>query len=165
MIENTVNFYKSKPQEIKFDRQCGDCNMCCKWLYHIVDNKELKPGTPCFYLDGNCTVHEKRPQACRDYFCAYIQGLLPEWMKPNKCNILVNVERWGPNKEYNMLKVLECGSPMTIEIFNWLIQFTREHNNGLAYQVNGTFYFLGPDEFIKEMTQNKPVIKNNEFIL
>ncbi|NBX71770.1 hypothetical protein EBQ91_02520, partial [bacterium] len=104
---------------------------------------------PCFYLGDGCTVHDIRPQSCRDYHCAYIQGILPEWMKPSKSKVLVSVEKWGPNKEYPMLRAIECGQKIESEYLSWLIQYSRNTGVGLVYQLCGVWNYFGPDPFME----------------
>lgn len=149
MLESPLIFHSTKPKSFDYNRQCGECNMCCKWLFYIVNGNIKHPGKPCFYLGDTCTVYDKRPQSCRNYHCAYIQGILPEWMKPSRSNVLVNVESWGPNKEYKMLRVIECGKKLDSEILSWFVQFSRTTNTGIIYMLSGVWNFVGPDEFLK----------------
>jgi len=132
-----------------FERQCGECNLCCKWLHFYVDGEPVYPGKPCKYLGDNCTIHKIRPQVCRSYNCGYIQGVVPEWMKPSRSNVIVSVEKWGPNKEYPMLRAVECGKKMDTEVLSWLVQYSRNNNIGLIYQLNGVWNYLGPDLFME----------------
>lgn len=141
--------YSSKSEPIVYERQCGDCSECCKWLYHTINGHVKHPGKPCFYLGKGCTVHEIRPQSCRDYNCAYIQGILPEWMKPSISGVLVNVEKWGPNREFNMLRVIECGKKLESEVLSWMIQYCRNTGTGLVYQLSGVWNYFGPNEFME----------------
>lgn len=150
MIEQPINFHSTQSKPVQFERQCGDCSECCKWLYYIVDGHIKHPGKPCFYLgDNNCTVHEIRPQSCRDYQCGYIQGIVPEWMKPSRAKVLVSVEKWGPNKEYKMLRVIECGKKLDVEVLSWFVQHSRNTGTGLIYQLSGVWNFFGPDAFME----------------
>lgn len=144
-----TEYYSSKSEPIVFERQCGDCSECCKWLYYTINGHVKHPGKPCFYLGKGCTVHEVRPQSCRDYHCAYIQGILPEWMKPSLSGVLVNVEKWGPNREFNMLRVIECGKKLESEVLSWMIQYCRNTNTGLVYQLSGVWNYFGPDQFME----------------
>lgn len=145
-MNTPVTFYKNKPQ---FKRQCGDCDLCCRWLINNVNGHLTVPGSPCFYLGKNCTIYEDRPQVCQDYFCAYIQELTPEWMKPSLSGILVSPERWGPNKEFQMLRAIECDKKLTVEILSWLIEFSQNNNTGLVYQLDGHNHYYGSPEFLK----------------
>lgn len=139
-----------KDLEIEY-RDCGECNACCKWL--IVDDvygHDIKPGKPCFFLceEKNCTIHEKRPEVCRNYQCAWTQRVLPEWMRPDKCNAIVCVERWGPNKEYQLLRVTETGQKYEAKVLSWIIHFCAKTNTPLIYQINGGWNFLGDKKFL-----------------
>jgi len=149
MTEQKIPFFSSKPKPEVFDRQCNECHHCCKWLFYVINDQVKHPGKPCFYLGDGCTVYNKRPQSCRDYHCAYIQGILPEWMKPSLSNLLVNVERWGPNNEYKMLRAIECGQKINVECLSWLIQFSRNTGTGLIYQLSSTWNYIGPDAFME----------------
>lgn len=149
MTEQNIQFYSSKPTPVQFERQCGECNKCCKWLYYTINGHVKHPGKPCFYLGDVCTVHEIRPQSCRDYHCAYIQGILPEWMKPSRSDVLVSVEKWGPNKEYKMLRVIECGKKLESEVLSWFVQYSRNTGTGIIYQLSGLWNYIGPDYFME----------------
>lgn len=132
-------------------RECGECNECCKWLnIDDVHGHEVKPGKPCFFLceEKNCTIHEERPEVCKSYQCAWSQGILPQWMKPNKVNAIVNVEKWGTNKEYQLLKVIETGQEYDTKVLSWIINFCIKTDTPLIYQVDGGWNFLGSPEFL-----------------
>ena len=144
-MEAPLNFYKSKP----FERICGDCDMCCKWLVNDVYGHLTTPASPCHFLGKGCTIYEDRPNVCRDYYCGYIQNIIPEWMKPTITGIIVSPERWGTQKEYQMLRVTECDGKLTAESLSWLIQFSIKNNTGLLYNINGRAHKFGPSEFLK----------------
>lgn len=149
MVEQPIRFYSTMPEPIPKERECGECNQCCKWLYFSVNGNVRHPGKPCFYLGENCTIHEVRPQVCRDYHCAYIQGIVPEWMKPSLSNVMISTEKWGPNKEYKMLRAVECGQKLDSEVLSWLIQYSRNTGVGLMYQLSGHYNYFGPDLFMQ----------------
>jgi len=160
--QNTTN---QKPQDydaVKIKnyvpkRECGDCDMCCRWLHYSIDGKEKMPGNPCFYLGKGCTIHPIRPQLCRDYFCAYLRGIVPEWFKPNLSKVLISVERWGPKNEHEMLRVIECGQKIGSEYLHLLFHYCVQNNIGMMYQVNGSWFYFGNEEFMnywKERNKN-----------
>ena len=70
-------------------------------------------------------------------------------MKPTITGIIVSPERWGPQKEYQMLRVAECDGKLTAESLSWLIQFSIKNNTGLLYNLNGRVHKFGPSEFLK----------------
>jgi Fe-S-cluster containining protein len=74
-------------------RPCGDCTACCSWLSAKIFGWEIGNGKSCKFLECNgCGVHKARPEVCRNYQCAWTQHLLPEEMRPDKCDVIVSVE-------------------------------------------------------------------------
>jgi len=87
-----------KPKAEELDnslRSCEGCNACCVVLR--IKELEKAPGIPCEHLAGKrCGIYLDRPTVCRDYRCPWLQGVLPDWMKPAKCGVLVQPQ---PKKE------------------------------------------------------------------
>jgi len=70
---------------------CNGCTLCCKlqtqlnrryddideyehtWALHpergLVPVLKRKPNGDCVYLDGGCTIYERRPHTCRVFDC------------------------------------------------------------------------------------------------
>lgn len=79
-------------------RTCGECRLCCKLL--AVGKDEDPPGTfkkeqgkwceHCF--DGGCRIYDTKPEACEDYSCAWLRGLLEDGDRPDKAKIVVSLE-------------------------------------------------------------------------
>jgi hypothetical protein len=69
-------------------------------------------------------------------------------MKPSRSDVLVNVEKWGPNKEFQMLRVIECGKKLESEVLSWLVQHSRNTGVGIIYQLSGVWNYFGPDQFM-----------------
>jgi len=71
-------------------RKCGDCRECCIAL--AIDELDKPPGTPCKNLCASgCGIYVDRPNECRQFICAWLQGLMPLNMKPNKIHAVM----WG----------------------------------------------------------------------
>jgi SEC-C motif len=74
-----------------YSRSCGECEECC----HVVAVAALhKPyHTPCAHQTGKgCAIYGNHPIECKDYKCAWLQGVLPEETRPDKIGILVDGE-------------------------------------------------------------------------
>ena len=72
-------------------RECGDCTVCC--IVPGIDTREIQKltGAVCRHCSGHgCAVYETRPQACRDFFCAWMQmpGLDASW-RPNQSGVFL----------------------------------------------------------------------------
>jgi hypothetical protein len=81
-------------------RECGDCNMCCK-LPNIDSGFWEKSNTHVFKgqyewckhceIGVGCKIYSKRPSACRDFYCLYQAGMTN--LKPNKNGFFMYLER------------------------------------------------------------------------
>ena len=121
-------------------RECGECDLCCKWLSHNVSGQQITLDSPCRFLNNGCSIHPNRPAQCKRYFCMWAQGVLPEWMFPKDIGIIVSVKNW-PYGQW--LEVIEAGKPITDEILAELVKF----NVPVKYTREGKEYILGGSEF------------------
>lgn len=89
-------------------RECGDCHYCC--VVYSIEDPELtkRPDIPCKHLSqcGNCSIHETKPQTCKDFLCHWKQGKLPEDMRPDKIDAVFHAsdkDGRGKGFEYMVL--------------------------------------------------------------
>lgn len=69
-------------------RKCGTCTACC--VIPAVPELAKPPGFTCLHCDGKgCLIYEQRPPSCRNFECAWLQGEMPEWMRPDKVGVMV----------------------------------------------------------------------------
>ena len=123
-------------------RECGECDLCCRWLSHDVYGQLVSPNNPCRFIKNGCSIHPNRPAQCKRYYCMWAQGVLPEWMYPKDTGIMVSVKDWPQGK---WLEVVECEVEMTDKVINSLLEFKAPivYGNKL----------IGPPEF-KEYYKN-----------
>ena len=117
-------------------RECGECDLCCKWLSHDVYGQLVSPNNPCRFIKNGCSIHKNRPAQCKRYFCMWAQGVLPEWMYPKDIGVMVSVKNWPQGK---WLEVVECGVEMIDEVMMELLKFK------VPIVVNNKL--IGPPEF------------------
>jgi hypothetical protein len=112
-------------------RSCGDCTACCSWLVGDAFGWEFGCGKSCKFLeDGGCGVHKGRPEVCRTYQCAWSQHILPEEMRPDKCNVLISVET---NHMGQYLKVLPINNKkISDEMVDWLNNWSEKMNTPIV---------------------------------
>lgn len=81
-------------------RECGSCRDCCINVAVAAFNKPAR--VPCQHLYqigeptpacGACKIYDQRPSECAQYTCAWIDGHLPDEMKPCDSGILLEVAR------------------------------------------------------------------------
>ena len=117
-------------------RDCGECDLCCRWLTHEVYGQLVTPNNPCRFIKNGCSIHPNRPAQCKRYFCMWAQGVLPEWMYPKDIGVMVSVKNW-PQGQW--LEVVECGVEMIDEVMMELLKFE------VPIVVNNKL--IGPPEF------------------
>jgi len=67
--------------------ECGSCNLCCILPKLPELNKEA--GITCKYLCNTCTIYDNRPDACKEFSCAYHQmDKVSEKLRPDNCGII-----------------------------------------------------------------------------
>lgn len=68
-------------------RECGDCTLCCT----VTAVRELnKPErVDCVHCNKGCSIYEQRPVACAAFSCAWLDGDLPDWMRPDKVGVMI----------------------------------------------------------------------------
>ncbi len=130
-------------------RECGECDLCCRWLSHDVYGQQVSPGNPCRFIKNGCSIHPNRPAQCKRYYCMWAQGVLPEWMYPKDTGIMVSVKNW-PHGQW--LEVMECGVEVVDEVMVELLKF--------KVPIVLKDKIIGPPEF-KEFYENYVKIHHN----
>lgn len=144
------------PDRIEMKRECGDCSMCCEGhLTANIHGIQMTKGLPCHFLGkcdgGGCTIYDQRPQLCQDYHCLWkITPTLPEWMKPNKSDVIMAYNEDEMNgKQVGYLTMREGNKPIRSDILNYVVRLVLQHDMNLEYECNGSWYHLGDPEWIK----------------
>lgn len=75
-------------------RSCGGCTECCMAV--AVAELEKPYFAKCRHQNGTgCSAYLGRPTSCREYHCAWLQGLLAEEMRPDKSGFILSAEPGG----------------------------------------------------------------------
>jgi hypothetical protein len=112
----------------------------------------MDKGRPCHYLGGNgCTIYKKRPTLCKEYQCEWLRDdstHIPEWLRPDISKVVITRRNWGDNNENLCWTVAESGQKIDSTILNWVYMHISTHNICANIEVDGTWYQMGPPEFI-----------------
>ena len=121
-------------------RECGECDLCCRYLNHEVYGQHITSDNPCRFIKNGCSIHPNRPAHCKRYQCFWVQGVLPEWMFPKDIGVMVSVKDWPHGK---WLEVVNAGKEVTDDILAELVKF----NVPFIYIREEKQYFHGVPEF------------------
>jgi hypothetical protein len=70
-------------------RECGACTACC--IVPGIDTREIQKqtGAACRHCSASgCANYETRPKACREFTCAWLEGVLPDDWRPERSGVL-----------------------------------------------------------------------------
>jgi Fe-S-cluster containining protein len=118
-------------------RSCEECTKCCELLHANVYGHEFGNGIPCKFLEEcECKIYRVRPEVCRNYYCAWAQELIPYEMRPDKCGILISVEK---NENGNYLRVVADGDQINTNILSYLKDWSTKTNTPIIYRENNSW--------------------------
>ena len=78
-------------------RQCGSCNACCDVLEVAAVDKPVNQLCQHWQTGTGCTIYDRRPQMCRSFVCAWLQGHLDDEWFPAKSGIIVHFSQDAVN--------------------------------------------------------------------
>jgi Fe-S-cluster containining protein len=127
--------------ELKPQRPCGDCALCCKILpIDTFDGEDDgKPaGQWCHHWSKQtgCSIYEERYEVCHIFHCFWALGLIPEELKPNKTKTVLAMY-----KEEVLIVYCDPAYPDAWEKGNM-----------------GTFLMNWPEKFVLQIGDNRSVI-------
>lgn len=68
-------------------RECAGCVACCTLTR--VPELDKPYGVTCCHVCDGCAIYSERPQSCRDFRCAWLNGEMPDWMRPDKAHVML----------------------------------------------------------------------------
>jgi Fe-S-cluster containining protein len=85
------------PKTAPLNRQCGSCNACCDILEVAAVDKPVNQLCKHWQTGTGCTIYDRRPQMCRSFVCAWLQGHLEDEWFPAKSGIIVHFSQDAVN--------------------------------------------------------------------
>ena len=123
------------------ERSCGSCTKCCEgWAYGNIYGQELKPGTPCRFVEAGsgCSIYKNRPvEPCVVFKCAWLEDPeVPDWVKPERSGLICSIDPKMPaGSKPTHLSVLAAGGVITDEYRDWAKMYASK--KGLIYLESG----------------------------
>ena len=102
-------------------RGCGDCTVCCTVM--AVDKPEMQKeaGVPCRYCAAGCTIYDRRPTLCREFYCGWRHlPILDDSWRPDKSGVFVEFEAVEDNVGLSLVLI---GNPLKTVRQAWFIDF------------------------------------------
>lgn len=70
-------------------RSCGECSACCQYVSIDAPEMTKHDGVLCRHYSAGCTIYDKRPGLCRDFFCGWRHFPLSDQWRPDRCGFLL----------------------------------------------------------------------------
>jgi hypothetical protein len=126
-------------------RECGSCSACCT-LLEVTDVG--KPANEwCKHCDaGNgCTIYDDRPQMCRSFSCAWLQGHLDDGWYPERAGMVVHFSQDAVNVQVDPVHPDRWrAEPYFSKLSEWSLKgIMTNGNRGYA-----TLVVAGSDKFL-----------------
>jgi hypothetical protein len=79
-----------------FERQCGDCTLCCKVMAIEALAKPANAWCPHCRPGRGCTIYPARPDECASFNCLWrVNDLLDEHWKPSRSKLVLTTSEDG----------------------------------------------------------------------
>ncbi len=141
-------------------RVCGECNACCKPF--TIEEVGKHDGGWCSKCDigHGCTIYNDRPLACRQFTCAWLNGLGNDNLRPDRFGIMILVENFMLGTRRVDIVYLWETIPGTIElpIIQKMIEDNKNVGNVVQYSC-----MVGDSSYQSKGSVRKCFFSKNEF--
>jgi len=86
------------------ERECGDCNLCCKLVPVPALKKDGNEWCTHCEIGVGCKIYKNRPLDCQAFSCLWSISITPEEYKPNKVGFYMTLDSMN-DANAGMLKV------------------------------------------------------------
>src|SRR5690348_14303607 len=126
-------------------RQCGSCNCCCDILEVTAVEKPVNELCKYWETAKGCTIYDRRPQMCRSFTCAWLQGHFDEGWFPATSRIVVHFSQDAVNVQVDP----SCPDRWREEpYFSKLCQLSLNGIRASGRPGYATLIVAGPDKFL-----------------
>lgn len=108
-------------------RECGTCTECC----YLNEVPPLGKGANerCEHQSlRGCAIYDKRPKCCAAFNCAWLLGIQPKYMKPDKTGAVVwATSLLGTNGEkVTCVQIsVRAGKPLNAKVLAWAMRLSQ----------------------------------------
>ena len=90
LIRDSRGFSTPGMRAVPRVRQCGSCNLCCDVLEVTAVAKPVNELCKHWAVGEGCTIYDNRPEMCRSFRCAWLQGHLGDEWYPETARMVVH---------------------------------------------------------------------------
>ena len=127
-------------------RECGSCNACCDILE--VEDVDKPENELCRHWQAGkgCMIYDRRPQMCRSFTCAWLQGHLDDDWFPDKSRIVVHFSQDAVNVQVDPAHADRWREePYFSKLSEWSLNGIRRTGGNRGY---ATLVTVGSNRFL-----------------
>ncbi len=105
-------------------RSCGECTVCC--IVPGIDTHDIQKitGATCRHCAaGGCAIYDARPRACRDFFCAWMEGAMPQDWRPNDSGVLAQGIEMGGRRGMSLMLIADGLKTVRQD---WFVEYVQQ---------------------------------------
>ena len=114
-------------------RECGSCTSCCTLLEVTDAGKAVNEWCRHCEAGKGCTIYDQRPQMCRSFSCAWLQGHLDDDWYPEKAGMVVHFSQDAVNVQVDSAHPDRWQQePYFSKLSEWSLNGIKSGNRGYA---------------------------------
>ena len=133
-------------------RECGNCSLCCEVM--AVEDINKKEYQKCENQGLGCRIHNEKPDQCKSFACAWLEGNIPYDLKPDNVGFFVTSQG---TEDYPLVSIHSKWSLDKLKkrklATQWLDAVTKSVP-GVFVGANGKRTLFGNPEVIKKAVLN-----------
>ena len=142
-------------------KECGTCTKCCEgWLGADIRGHKMYPGKPCFFVEigKGCKDYENRPkEPCKNFSCGWTDiEDMPKEFRPEVSGVIMHFKTNNGNPYMGLAK---APNNPTEQYLSWAIIFAKNNNSNILWYIDDQSWWLGNEEFCKQMELEHPIKK------
>ncbi len=119
-------------------RECGSCTACCTLLEVTDAGKGVNEWCQHCVAGKGCSIYEKRPQMCRSFSCAWLQGHLDDDWYPETAGMVVHFSQDAVNVQVDPDHAERWRQePYFSKLSEWSLNGIRANGRGYAHHRRG----------------------------
>jgi hypothetical protein len=145
LVRDSLGFRAPAAQTTSRVRQCGSCNLCCDVLEVTAVGKPVNQLCTHWATGKGCTIYHQRPQMCRSFSCAWLQGHLGDEWYPETAGIVMHFSQDAVNVQVDP----DCPDrwqqePYFSKLCEWSLNGIRVNGN----RPYATLVIVGDEKFL-----------------
>jgi Fe-S-cluster containining protein len=146
VVRDGQGFHAANMPTAPRTRECGSCNACCDILEVEAVDKPENELCKHWQAGTGCTIYDRRPQMCRSFTCAWLQGHLDDDWFPDTSRVVVHFSQDAVNVQVDPAHADRWREePYFSKLSEWSLNGIKRTGGNRGY---ATLVIVGSDRFL-----------------